>query len=250
MSVRTFVDLTLKAGLDNSLDSGSLIFDRVLQEIEDTLDKARTIGNQQLAVGEVNIPVDKGDIDVIRLLYVESDTDLDVYLGGIAATTAAIQAAGGTYPTTFAGGETLDLEIDGVAIDVTFDVLDQAIADVVSRINSRAAYLGIDGLVASDVAGQLRLVSKTTGSGSQVKIVAGSGTVLTTLGLPAADTEVLGQDPTPGTSPILLRPTASGKKGFLLVKTNTTSVVVSNPGSSAVRYSVHMAGDVVDPATC
>lgn len=251
MGVRTFVDLALKAGLDNSLDSGSLIFDRVLQETEDTLDKAQTVANQQLAASEANVVVDKGDIEAIRLLYIEADRDLDVYLGGQPATGAALDASGATYPTGFAGGETLDLEIDSVAVPVVFDVADQALADVINRINAAAAFAGLDGLVASDNGGQLRLISRTTGSGSQVKVVAGSGTVLGDLGLPVAGTEVLGTDPTPGASPILLRPTATGNKGWLLLKTNIPTVTVSNPSSTAaVRYSVHMAGDVVDPASC
>lgn len=251
MGVRTQVEVSIKAGLDNSLDSGSLVFDRSLSELEDTLDKAVTHANEVLEASEANVSIGKGDIDNIRLVYVEADGDLDVFLGGVAATTAVIQAAGATYPTGFAGGETLDLLIDGVAVDVTFDVADQTLADVINRINSRAAFLGLDGLVASDVGGQLRLASKLTGSLSQVQVVAGSGTVLADLGLPAAGTEVLGSDPTPGTSAILLRPTATGGKGWLLVKTNTTSVIITNPSTTAsVRYSIQLAGDVVDPPDC
>jgi hypothetical protein len=251
MGVRTFVDLKLQAGLDNSLDSGNLIFDRILQETEDTLDKARTIANQSLDAGEQNVVIEKGDIDSIRLLYVESEGDLDVFLGGSAATGALIQATGAAYPTGFAGGETLDLEIDGVTVDVTFSVGDTTLALIVSRINARAAFLGLNGLVASDVAGQLKLASLLTGLASQVKVVAGSGTTIADLGLPVAGTEVLGIDPTPGASAVLLRPTAAGNKGWLLVKTTTTSVTVSNPDTAAaVRYSIHMAGDLVTPADC
>ncbi len=79
--------------------------------------------------------------------------------------------AGGAYPTGFLGGEYLDLEIDGVAFRTVFLVADQTLADVVNRINAAAAFAGLNGAVASDSGGELRLTSLITGIASIVNVV-------------------------------------------------------------------------------
>lgn len=168
MGVRSNISYEIQVGAENSLDS--LLFQRAIEETVDTMDKESSFSDV-LAASETLV-VDKGGITTIRFIYVEGDGDINVFLGGAAATTAVVTAIGAGYPTGFAGGETLDLEIDSVAFRTTFLVADQALTDVINRINAAAAFAGLSGLVASDFGGQLRLTSTTTGTASIVEIVA------------------------------------------------------------------------------
>jgi hypothetical protein len=254
MGTRSLVELAFQLGENNSLKAGNLVADVNLSEQVDTLDKALSVSGT-LAASEVNTLIGKGDIGTIRLLYIEADGDVNVFLGGVAATVAMLTGVGGVYPTLYAGGETLILDVDGVPFTTTFDVLDQALADVINRINAAAAFAGLNGLVASNSGGQLRLTSKTSGLASVVSVTGGTG--LVALGL-TAPTTVTGVDPTPGTSPILLRRTADPAssqitvlKAYALLAVSTPSVTLSNPSATAeVRYRIAMAGDLVPASAC
>lgn len=113
---------------------------------------------------------------------------LDVGAGPQSATftgvAATVTGVAGTFPTTFAGGETLTLGYDGAPnFVVTFLAADQSNAQVVARINSYA------GFSFADInAGQIRFTSIQRGSGAQVRVVSGSAGVLAILGLTAATT--------------------------------------------------------------
>lgn len=92
---------------------------------------------------------------------------------------ASILGVGGTYPTLFVGGETLLLQIDGDAVKtVTMTSAEQALADVVARINAVMA-----ATVASADGGELRISSVIEGKAGRVRII--GGTALATLGLSA-----------------------------------------------------------------
>lgn len=113
---------------------------------------------------------------------------LDVGAGQVHSTftgaKAVVTGVSGTYPTTFGGGETLVLGYDGAAnFTTTFLSGDQAVADVVARINQ---YAGITFATVSS--GQVRLTGVQGGTGGQVRVVSGSSGVLTKLGLTAANT--------------------------------------------------------------
>ncbi len=168
MGVRSKIGYDIQVGAENSLDS--LLFQRAVEETVDTMDKESSFSDV-LAASETLV-VDKGGITTIRFIFVEGDGDINVFLGGAAATTAVVTAIGAGYPTGFVGGETLDLEIDSVAFRTTFLAADQTLADVINRINAAAAFAGLSGLVASDFGGQLRLTSTTTGTASIVQVVA------------------------------------------------------------------------------
>lgn len=96
-------------------------------------------------------------------------------------TTGRINGSGGTYPTLFAGGETLEIRI-GTTVDngplrvVLMTAAEQSLAQVVARIN---AVLGAEIAVAN--VGELTLQSLISGSGGRVEVV--GGTALATLGL-------------------------------------------------------------------
>src|SRR5690606_863194 len=71
----------------------------------------------------------------------------------IAAAPAQVTGAAGSYPTTFAGGESMTIALDGAnPVTVTFTATDQSLAAVVARINAT-----MGATIASDFGGQLRL---------------------------------------------------------------------------------------------
>lgn len=254
MGVRSNVEILFQLGEGNSLDPGRLVADVSLEELLDTIARARQVVGE-LAVNQANFLVDKGDITTIRLLYIEADNDLDFYLGGSAPTTAEVTGVGASFPTGFAGGETLDLEIDGVPFTVTFDVADQSIAQVVARCNADSAFAGLDGFTAFVQSGQIRFRSLTAGSASAVVVT--GGTAATALGFPAPVSAV-GLDPTPNTSPVRLRRNADAAssqietlKVYALLSVSTTSLYISNPSTTdLVRYRIAMGGDLVAPDPC
>ena len=98
------------------------------------------------------------------------------------ATAGARTGVGGTFPTLFGGGETLELALDsGVTQTLIFAAGDQSLAEIVDKIN-----VLLVGGYADENAGQLRITSDTKGTGSKVAIIGGTGRA--TLGLAIADT--------------------------------------------------------------
>jgi hypothetical protein len=97
---------------------------------------------------------------------------------------AIIMASGGTYPTGFVGGETLQLNIDGLINRIAFQSGDQTLDQVVARINGVYGPL-LGQAVAFNVNGQLVLKSKGRGDHGQLWVNAFGTTpsVLTALGL-------------------------------------------------------------------
>lgn len=90
---------------------------------------------------------------------------------------AQLVSSPGTYPTNFAGGETLDLYVDGGALQsVVFAPTDQSLSQVVDRINSV-----LTGAVATGDQANLRITSSAPGSSSAILL--GSGTANAKLGL-------------------------------------------------------------------
>lgn len=114
---------------------------------------------------------------------------LDIGAGQVSATftaTAAIRTAvGGTYNTTFVGGETLTIGYDDAAnFTTTFLAADQTALQVAARINTYAGFTLVD-----VSGGQLRFTGIKRGSAGQIRVVAASaGSVLTQLGLTVANT--------------------------------------------------------------
>jgi hypothetical protein len=98
---------------------------------------------------------------------------------------ATVTAVGGTFPTTFAGGETLTIGFDDAQnFVVTFVVGDQSLAQVIAEINLANAGVA----VADANAGQLRLTGIATYGSAQVRVISGSAGVLAKLGLSAGTT--------------------------------------------------------------
>lgn len=250
MGVRTKTELSVEVGQDNTLDDS--LFERSFTEVLDTLDHA-TSQIITLNASTTNLAVDLGSVTQARIVYIESDVEIEVSFGGGAATGASVTGSGGTYPTSFAGTETLLLDIDNVGlITVTFDVADQSLAQVVNRINSFAALNG-QANIASDSGGELQLASPTTGVTSEVDIQGGTGAA--TLGLSVGVTN--GINSNPGTSNLLIqRPAdpsgasaASGVLAYLLATINTGSVYLTNNSTTLnATVRVMVAGDLVSSA--
>ncbi len=100
------------------------------------------------------------------------------------ATAAIVTGSGGTFPTTFAGGETLTIGFDAQPnFTVTFLAADQSAAQVATRINQYAGFTLCD-----TTGGNIRLTSVQLGTGAQIRVVSGSSGVLTKLGLVAGTT--------------------------------------------------------------
>jgi hypothetical protein len=115
----------------------------------------------------------------------------DTVLGALTTTSATftgvpatVDASGGTFPTTFAGGNTLTLAYDSNQnFTTTFQATDQSALQVAARINSFAgfAFVTVSG-------GQLVLTGRQPGTGGSVQVVGGSVGVLADLGLTAGVT--------------------------------------------------------------
>ena len=105
------------------------------------------------------------------------------------ATQARRTGVAGTWPTLFAGGETLTVRVNGAGSaplqTVTFTVAAQAIEDVLRQINEQL----VDAH-AVDELGEVRLRSDRFGTSSNVDVVGGTGRA--TLGLAVGDTSGTG----------------------------------------------------------
>ena len=246
MGVRSHVQLTVEVGDQGTLDD--LIFGRSLEEMLDTIEDAVS-ATGQLAGGEASRQIDLGDIQEVHLLYIEADAEIEVYFGGSLATAASITGVAGTFPTTFVGGETFIVTVDGVAVTTTFTVAAQSNQDCVNEINAAAALLGI-APIASVVSGQIVITSPTLGSSSTLLIGAGTGNAV--LGFTSSATDT-GVDSIPSTSPHRLQrmatptgSTASTLKAYMLATLKATAIYLTNPdATNAVRYRLMAAGDLV-----
>lgn len=254
MSVRTKVDINIEVGGENDLTN--CLFGRELNELVDTLDDSKD-ETGLLAAGQTNRSIDLGDVQQVRLVYIEADAEIDVSFGAGAATAADVTGVGGTFPTGFVGAETLTTEIDGLgAVVTTFTAGASTAQDVANEINAAYALAGILSggnpvAPASVSGGELRFTSPTTGAASEVDISAGSAGVIATLGLTIAVTN--GVNAEPGTAQYTLRRMAdpsgtsvSGLKAYLLATLEASAVFLTNPDTvNAVRYRVLVVGDLV-----
>lgn len=249
MALALKVDLTVQTAPDadatfEKSSSGPI----EISELVTSLDH-QIVDEGTLNAGETNRSVALLPITSVKFLLIEAENDIQITLGGGAATGAAIEGSGGTYNTGFTGGETLNVDIDGVTLNVVFDVADQSLQQVINRINSVAALAGFAvGVASNNGSGQLRLASPTTGSSSIVDIT--SGTALVTLGLTVSTST--GLDATPGSSPITLRRLGdasssadlSGLKAYALMTVVTGSLSITNlSATEKVGYRMLLVGD-------
>lgn len=117
-------------------------------------------------------------LDAVELLLVRSNAPMALRVG---ADGARLLGESASFPTGFAGGETLDLEIDAAPVSVVFTSGAQTAQQVVNQINAAAALAGMAN-IARVVGGQVEIYGQATGvQGS----VTAEGTALSDLGLGA-----------------------------------------------------------------
>lgn len=147
----------------------------------------------------------------------------------IAAAPAQVTGAAGTYPTTFAGGESMTIALDGAnPVTVTFTATDQSLAAVVARINAT-----MGATIASDFGGQLRLTGLVQGLSGSLTVANVSGTPLATFGIAAATT--------PGTGNVgnVARVTAAELVPLIAAVVGVTARATSE-GAVAIRAAVSL----------
>lgn len=149
-----------------------------------------------------------------------------------ADTSAAKYLSGaGVYPTTFAGGETLTLGRDNEPnFVVTFLVGDQAIADVVARINQYAGYT----MAVAETATRISLSG--VDDGGEVRIVAASALlVLTATGFSL--TTVTGQINVSGVIPAGTRVRVPSGQRFVTMQNVEVDADSAGPFTARVRHA-------------
>ena len=128
------------------------------------------------------------DLDLIELLFVQTTTLMRLRIGAAAA---RLLGSGASFPTGFAGGETLDVDFDGSNVVTTFTAAAQSAQQVANEINAAAALAGLTFLPASvDATGQLALAGVLTGA--QGTVVVNGGTAQAALGFTAPNDSAVG----------------------------------------------------------
>lgn len=98
------------------------------------------------------------------------------------AAAAALNSAAGTYPTTFAGGESITIVIDESTpqqigpVTVTFLVADTTQTAVINRINAALGYTALT----DQGGGVTRITSRVRGTNANARVTAVSGALVTT----------------------------------------------------------------------
>ena len=112
-------------------------------------------------------------IPAIEFLYAKCNAPLVLRIG---ADEAVLTGVAGTFPTLFAGGETLDLTLDGVSVPVVFALTDQTAAQVAARINAVCAYVGLPTPRATvTTGGQVAIRGLVTGATATASIIGSAG---------------------------------------------------------------------------
>jgi hypothetical protein len=126
------------------------------------------------AVGASFVDLDLlGDLTSIEFLYMRSDAPILVRIG---AAEPVLTGSAGTFPTLFAGGETLNLNFNGVAVSVAFLVTDQTAVQCAARINAACALAGLATPRASVLTtGQIQILGLGTGAASTLDVTGGTG---------------------------------------------------------------------------
>jgi hypothetical protein len=120
----------------------------------------------------VDLPI-LSQLGDVEFLFLKTNAALTLRLNGVAAT---LTGSGGTFPTLFAGGETLIVEVDGgAAVTTTFDAADQSAAQVAARINAAFALQGQALPASVSAGGQVVLTGVLTGVEGTVEVTGGTG---------------------------------------------------------------------------
>lgn len=98
------------------------------------------------------------------------------------AAAATVNSGVGAYPTTFAGGEQITINIDGVETTVVFEVTDQLQAAVISRMNTAVGYTAF----VDAGGGVTSFTGRQRGTGGSIQVVSQTVLVGTKVGFSVA----------------------------------------------------------------
>lgn len=127
-------------------------------------------------------------LGAVEFLFAQFNTGVVLRVG---AEEAILEGSGGTFPTTFAGGETVSYSVDAYGpIAVTFQSGDQSAQQVAARMNAAAALASVPFLpVTVSITGQLRIAGVATGDDGLVGV---TGSVATVLGFGTSNRDAVG----------------------------------------------------------
>lgn len=241
MAVRQSIECTFQVGQDTSLDEK--VFDAKISALLDTCDHAES-GVYTLDGSEVNVVVDFGDVTEARCIWIESDGDLELTIGGIPGTVATLLGSGGSFPTGFAGGEAFSFRVDGTLVAGTFLDADESLQQVVNRLNAAAMLAGLGFVPFEVVSGQIRLSGNLATSVGKVEVVTANATI----GFPALTSDN-GTDASGSAAPQQIRkPLTTDANNdavaFYFATVKTTSLVLANLSTSVTTVRVCIVGDV------
>lgn len=136
-----------------------------------------------------------------------------------------LEASGGTYPTGFSGGETVELTVDGVTFTTTFTAGAQTVEEAAIEINQAAIGAELTHQPASVTsAGELLISGNVAGSGETVTVVTGNAT----LGLATAASSAGAGEIVDVTGDVLLNfPAAAPATSLEISGTGNVSVFVA-----------------------
>lgn len=246
MSIRHFIELALQVGQDITLDEK--MFDGAISATLDSLDHCEA-GTYTLDAGDTNVQVDFGDVAEARIIWIEADGDFEVSLGGVVGTVGTLLGSGGTFPTSFAGGETFGFLIDGIAVAGAFLIGDQSAAQCAARMNAAAMLAGCVHVPFVTEGGQIRVSGALATSAGEVEVTVARATI----GF-AALTSDAGTSPSGAYAPQQIRrpldadsSTAATAKAYYVATVKTTSLFLTNlETATAVLARVCILGDLTE----
>lgn len=244
MSIRHSIALALQVGQDTTLDEK--MFDGSIEAELDSLDHCEA-GTYTLDIGDVNIEVDFGDVAEARIVWIEADGDFEVSLGGVPGTVGTLLGSGGTFPTSFVGGETFGFLVDGIAVAGTFLVGDQSAAQCAARMNAAAMLAGCVHVPFKTEGGQIRVSGALATAAGEVEVTVARATI----GF-AALTSDAGSSPSGAYAPQQIRrpidtssSSAAVAKAYYCATVKTTSIFLTNlESTAAVNARVCILGDL------
>ena len=152
-------------------------------DVQDPATATAVRGWAELTAGAADpTPAEVLGVPVPRVFVQDGDTLVLTIDGGAPVTatvvaTPAERVSVGTFPTSFAGGEVLEIQVMGMAQTATFDAADQSVEEVAARMNEQLQLVSV-----TVDAGQIRV--RTDLGGTDVVLEVTGGDANTVLAFP------------------------------------------------------------------
>lgn len=242
--VRTNLELTMQVSESPDLDD--FVFERDTTSLFDSLEHACS-GLLSLTALEQNHTINFGAVAEARVVYLESDGDLDLSFGGTAGLIASLTGSGGTFPTSFVGGETFGFTVDGVSVAGAFTSGAQTLQQCLNQLNAAAMLAGLSFVPFSSLGGQVKVSGHNASASGHVAVTVARSV----LGFASTSASASGTDPNGASAPMYMRrpidttsPNASGTS-YLLATVRCASLVITNATDAEVQVRYALVGDVL-----